>query len=1094
MIVGRSQSSFSGMTVTVLLVIALLILTAASYGQSTAATITGTVVDQTGAAVPDVKIALTNINTNARRQVTSNKEGGFILPQLEPGKYKLQAFCEGFALVDIPDITLNANDRRDLQIKLTVGAASESVTVSANAITLNTSDGTVATVVDHQFVENLPLNGRTFQSLVLLTPGVVQTTATGGNVGQFSVNGQRSNTNSFYVDGVSANAGIIASAGGGGTASLSQQLSGATPGMSAMGTTATMVSVDALEEFKIQTSTYSAEFGRQPGGQVQMVTRSGTNAFHGSVFDYLRNDVMDARNYFNPTSKTKPPLRMNDFGGTLGGPILKDKTFFFFSYEGLRLRLPETEDRFVPSDRLRQQAAPVFQTLLNAWPVPTGPELEIGCKLTEPNCNPVTRMRPSGWSPFVASYSNPSSMDAYSIRIDHAVNNKLTLFGRYAETPSENLERQMMVLIGDVASNRTLTIGATSALTSRLNNEFRANYTRSRGQYNRTMDDFGGAVPIDESMLLNGNTGPGTRLGTFSITMPGGTSSGLQAGDFNDSYNRQINIVNNLSWAIGNHQLKFGVDYRRLSPTFGPTEYYSIAQVNAEGYMVNTANSAQWVPKLYSLNLTQKRAIRPRYDNLSIYAADTWRITPRLTLDYGVRWELNPPPEDANGVKPFLLTGITGSLDAGYDTSKAIVAPPDAQFYETIYTAFAPRVGVAYQLHQTSGRETVLRGGFGVFYDLGSGQAMNNFGTYPFSVFITRKDVPYPVSEALSAAPDLPAPPYPQQIASNVYALNPDLTLPYTLQWNVALEQSLGNNQTFTLSYVASAGRDLLTTQRLNNPSNMNTGPRPNPNYWNILFSTNAPTSDYHSLQAQYQRRLSRGLQMMANYTWSHAIDSVSDELSNGGLTRASADFDVRHNFSAAVTYELPKLKAGRIVNAVANGWSVDSTVFAQTGTPFDLSAGTLYRTDGSTLDLRPDAVAGVPIWIDDENVAGGQRLNSDAFALPPYVLGPNGITKWFTRQGTLGRNAVRAPGIWQVNMSAGRKFNLTETWKLQFKVDAFNLFNHPLFGDYDKAFAPGKVTLGVPKETLNRSRGVLNELFQMGGNRSLQASLRISF
>ncbi|HWR37388.1 MAG TPA: carboxypeptidase regulatory-like domain-containing protein [Clostridia bacterium] len=1078
--------SASGLTIVVLLVIATLIFTPASYGQSTAATITGTVVDQTGAAIPDVKIALTNINTNVRRQITTNKEGCFILPQLEPGNYKLQAFREGFALVDIPDITLNANDRRDLQIKLRVGAAAESVTVSASAITVNTSDGTVASVIDRQFVDNLPLNGRTFQSLVMLTPGVVQTTAAGGSVGQFSVNGQRSNTNSFYVDGVSANAGFIATAGGGGSNSLGQQLSGATPGMSALGTTATMVSVDAMEEFKIQTSTYSAEFGRQPGGQVQLVTRSGTNTFHGSLFNYLRNDVLDARNYFH--KDLKPPLRMNDFGGTLGGPIVKDRTFFFFSYEGLRLRLPETENSYVPSLRLREQAAPAFQTLLNAWPLPTGPEKVLNGK-------------PTGWAPFLAAYSNPSSMDAFSLRIDHTFNEKLTLFGRYAETPSDNLERQMMVLTGDVASNRTLTLGATSALTCNLSNELRMNYTRSRGQYNRTMDDFGGAVPIDPSILLNGNTGTGTRLGTFTINIPGGSTSVLQAGDFNDSYNRQINIVDNLSYAMGGHHLKFGVDYRRLSPTYGPTEYYSMASVNSQDLMVNTG-VAGWVPRLYSLNVTQKQAVRPRFDNLSLYLADTWRASRRLTVDYGVRWELNPPPSDANGIKPLILSGITGNLESGFDTSTATLAPPDAPFYKTFYTAFAPRVGVAYQLNQASGRETVLRGGFGVFYDLGSGQSLNGFSLYPFNVSLNTKNLPYPVSAAQAAAPALPTQPYPATIASNVFATNPDLKLPYTLQWNVALQQSLGNNQTFTLSYVASAGRDMLTTHRLNNLLNNNLGPRPNPNYWMIMYTTNASTSDYNSLQAQYQRRLANGLQMMASYTWSHALDTVSDEASNGSMTRGNADFDVRHNFSTAVTYEIPKLRTGAlpeplglIVKSLANGWSVDSTVYAQTGAPFDLSAGTLYRLDGTTLEIRPDVVAGMPQWIDDASVPGGQRLNPDAFALPPFVLGgANGKTPFFTRQGTLGRNELRLPGIWQVNMSVGRKFNLTEKFKLQFKVDAFNVFNHPVFGDYDFGFAPGDTQLGVPKETLNKSRGVLNELFQMGGNRSLQLSLRITF
>ncbi|HYH00895.1 MAG TPA: carboxypeptidase regulatory-like domain-containing protein [Terriglobales bacterium] len=1082
---GRLQYLYSFITA-VLLAIAATVFSPVSYGQSTAATITGTVLDQTGAAVPDVKIALTNINTGFRRQVETNDQGYFVLPQLQPGQYKLQAFREGFALVDIPDITLNASDRRDLQIKLKVSTASESVTISASAITVNTSDGTVSTVVDRQFVERLPLNGRSFQPLILLTPGVVQTPSNGGNVGQFSVNGQRSNSNYFQIDGVSANAGVVTFAGGGASTAIGQQMAGATPGVTAFGSTGSMVSVDALEEFKIQTSTYSAQFGRQPGAQVQMVTRSGTNTLHGTVFNYFRNDIFDARDYFNPKPDRQAPLRMNDFGGTLSGPILRNSTFFFFSYEGLRLREPDNDTWYVPSLQMRNSANPAFKELLNAFPLPTGPEVS------------------PGWAPFVTPYSNPMTMNSYSLRLDHSIGSKVTLFGRYSETPSESMTRRLSVLTGDKDMSRSVTLGATATLTSRLSNEFRVNYTKSRGQSHRSLDDFGGAVPVDESVLLWGNTGPGTRMGTFTYSIPGATAASITAGDFVDLHQRQLNIVDNVAWAKGTHQLKFGVDYRRLAPTYGPFAYSGTVTVRTASYLTGTTAYVN------NVNISSKREARPRFQNLSLYAQDTWKVTPRFTLDYGVRWELNPPPEEATGIVPPVIEGITGDLASGFDTTQARIDPNATSLYKTFYRAFAPRVGAAYQLNQDSGRETVLRGGFGVFYDLGSGQSLNGFtSTYPFSSLknITTRTA-FPLSAELSASNPLPQQPWTPTTMSNFFLVDSNLKLPYTLQWNVAVEQSLGNEQTISVSYVGSAGRKLLTRANLNGKRD-STETRPNPAFAALILATNGPTSDYHSMQVKYHRRLSHGLQALVNYTWSHSIDTVSDEINYGSLLRASSDFDARHNLSAALTYELPTLvdtgsmsePFSKALKSVVNGWWIDSTLYAQSGAPFEVTAGSMTLDDGSYVTVRPDRVEGQPFWISDPGVAGGQRLNPAAFLLPE-----KNAEEEFLRQGTLGRNVIMTPFVWETAVSLGRRFSLNERWKLQFKADIFNPLNHPAFGSRDSSLAScagtartctamlNDRTLGVPDRTMADGLGMLAKQFQMGGNRSVQFSLKLSF
>src|SRR6266545_5643315 len=330
--------------------------------QSANATLSGSVEDQNGAVVPGASITVENIGTGLKRQTTTSTEGNFTVPLLPPGTYTVRAQREGFSPVQVSSVVLNVGDQKALQIQLKAGNISEMVQIVNEAPLIDTSPA-VGTVIDRQFVENLPLNGRSFQSLILLTPGVVVAGGL-GRPGQFSVNGQRSNANYFTVDGVTANNGADASLD---AFAIGQAAAGVLPGVTTFGGTNSLVSVDALEEFKIQTSTYAAEFGRQPGGQVSLVTRGGTNQFHGTVFDYLRNEVFDANDWFaNAGGRKRAPLRQNQFGGTFSGPVLlprfgeggrqpgyngRNRTFFFLSYEGLRLRTPRFVLTAVPSLR-----------------------------------------------------------------------------------------------------------------------------------------------------------------------------------------------------------------------------------------------------------------------------------------------------------------------------------------------------------------------------------------------------------------------------------------------------------------------------------------------------------------------------------------------------------------------------------------------------------------------------------------------------------------------------------------------------------------------------------------------------------------------
>ena len=1043
--------------------------------QSATATLSGTVIDQNGAVVPGAAVTLLNIATTLERHATTNDDGSFTILLLPPGNYSVTTRRDGFSPVEFKNVVLNVGDQKSLKIELKAGDVNAQVQVTSEAPLINESPA-VGTVIDRQFVGNLPLNGRSFQSLILLTPGVVVTSAGGvggqPNSGQFSVNGQRSNANYFTVDGVGANIGVGTTS----SAIDTEQAAGSVPGLTALGTTNNLASIDALEEFKIQTSTFSAEFGRQPGGQVQLITRSGTNQFHGTAFDYLRNDIFDARNWFNQKPSPKPPLRQNQFGGTFSGPVFlprfgeggksywsgRNRTFFFFSYEGQRLVLPRTANFMVPSLRLRQVAAPSFKPLLNMFPLPTGSE-------TITNGGAL-----SGLARFVGSYSSPSSMDSTSVRIDHAVNSKLTVFGRYNEAPSSNPRRTLSLLIGNIFKTRTLTLGATHSLTPQLSNDFRVNYSSNRGRFRFTMDDFGGAVPIEPSVLISGYSGAGSKLGSFQFFLPGSSFLTPSLGDAVDNYQRQINVVDNLSWIKASHSFKFGVDYRRLTPIYGPAAYWETNAVNSEAQIISG------ITQFISISAAQET--RPVFDSYSFYGQTTWKLSPRLILDLGMRWELNPAPHEATGIKPLLVCGVE-------NLATATLCSPNAPIYKTFYTAFAPRFGIAYLLNQASGRETVLRGGFGVYYDLGSSKSASGFSGFPFTASTSLPNVPFPLASSQAVPPSFSSVTLP--ITSNLFAFNPDLKLPYTIQWNVALQQSLGRQQTMTLSYVAAAARRLLSSQLLN------LGPpqvavRPNPNFNTIQYISNGPTSDYHSLQAQFQRRLSRGLQALVNYTWSHAIDEVSDERGIGVLSRGNADFDVRHNLTAAMTYDLPKVSAGRVLNAILHDWSADAAIYVQSGQPINVVAGFMAIPEtGAQVSVRPDRIEGVPFWIKDPTAPGGQRLNRAAFKDVPRST----VFQIFrARQGNLARNVVRGPGIYQMNIALRRRFNLTERLNLQSKLEVFNLFNHPQFGEYLSSLGFGPNEFGLATSTLSNSLGGLNPLYQIGGPRSMQFSLKLSF
>ena len=448
--------------------------------QSASATLSGTVIDEAGSVVPSASITVFNLSTALERHAATNTEGAFVVPFLPPGRYTVMAQRNGFSTVEVRDVVLSTGDQLALKIKLKVGEIGETVTIIGDASLMQEAAST-GTVVNRQFVENVPLNGRSFQSLFELAPGTVLTKSTFNEQGQFSVNGQRANSNYFMIDGVSANIGVSAGNTPG------QAAGGSLPALTTLGGTNNLVSVDALEEFRIQTSTFAPEFGRTPGAQVSIVTRTGTNEFHGKVFDYIRNGAFDANDFFaNARGLPKGSLRQHDFGGVLGGPILKDRAFFFFSYEGLRLRQPQVAITEVPSLFVRDVAPQQLKPYLRAFPTPNGRDFG------------------NGFAEFAASYSDPSSLNATSLRIDVPLNERMIFFARYNYAPSETVQRggisspgfsgqSLNTLNRTALKTQTLTFGATTGAGANIINDLRANWSNASGSTALTMDSFGGA-------------------------------------------------------------------------------------------------------------------------------------------------------------------------------------------------------------------------------------------------------------------------------------------------------------------------------------------------------------------------------------------------------------------------------------------------------------------------------------------------------------------------------------------------------------------------------------------------------------------------
>jgi hypothetical protein len=1027
-----------------------------SLAQMETATLSGKVTDQKGGIVAGAQLIVTNVGTNVSLRGATNQLGLYVIGSLPPGEYRVSVSKDGFKTINLSDLVLTVQDMVSRNFELQVGSVSESVTVLADVADVRTSPA-VSTVVDQKLVGELPLNGRSFQTLFQLTPGVVTTVSNGLDQGQFSVNGQRANANYLMIDGASGNVGVASGS------NLGQGSGGSVPAYNAFGGTNSLVSTDGVQEFAIQTSSYAPEFGRSPGAQISVVTKSGTNQFHGDAFDYVRNDIFDANDWFaNHEGLKRSALRQNDFGGVLGGPVWRNKTFFFLSYEGLRLRQPLTGQSDVPTLAARSSAPSAMQPFLNAFPLPTGAD------------------EGNGLAPGNYGFSNPSGLDAISARVDHHFSQSLSIFGRYAYAPSDTKTRggshSLNTITDSVFGLHTVTTGLSYIIKPTITDDLRFNWSRSAATSSLSLDNLGGSTPLSVQSVV---PTPFTKQNAaFGFDIFSGLNTFLELGRNSHNVQQQLNIVDGLSIETGSHLLKFGIDYRRLSPSLNPSLYVQ------EPLFSDVASVLAMTP--LETVVEAKVAVKAEYTNYSFWGQDTWKPFSRFTLTYGLRWDFNPAPSGHGS------NGLPAAAVANANNLSALsLAPAGTPLYHATAGNIAPRFGFAYQLRRSSKSESIVRGGFGMFYDLGNGPTGDAFAFFPFqaqNLFFT-----FPLTASEAAPPAINAnPPF----SSPVTAFPKTLKLPYTYQWNLSVEQSLGVSQTITLGYVGAIGKGLLRTTIL-------TPPAVPSDFAQVNLVDNSGFSNYHALQAQFRRRAAQGLDVLASYTLAHSLDNDSSDVGslsalpgqflNPRADYGPSDFDIRHTMSAGLDYEISGHKGPGIANHLVRGWALDTVITARSSPPVNVTA---FEDLGfGFYSVRPDLVPGAALYSNSSDVPGGRAINSTAFAVPAGL------------QGDLHRNFFRGFPLVQADLAVRRRFRLSERFSLQARLESFNLVNHPNFAPQSGSLgvmAGGQLFLqngfGISRSMLNQGLTVgsfgsgFSPLYQIGGPRSLQIAVKLEF
>lgn len=1031
-----------------------------AWAQGSTGTISGTARDSSGAVLPGVKVVILNEATGISRTVDTNTAGQYSAPSLSPGSYQVTATRDGFQTVVRNGIVLTVAQEEVVDLALTVGSVSQSVVVTGAAPLVETTTASLGSLVDDKTIRELPLNGRSWDQLALLQPSVVLTSPgqTGGSAytfgtgKRFSVGGQRSIANSFLLDGTDVN-----------------DQSNGTPG----GAAGTNLGVDTILEFKIFTNSFNAEFGHSSGSVTTAVTRSGTNDFHGTAFEYLRNSVFDARNYFDPASGP-PAFRRNQFGGVLGGPIKKDKFFFFVGYEGLRQALATSQTAIVPTALARQGTLPTGTVTVNPAVVPYLNLYPL------PNATNFG----DGTGAFVSVPTVPTNEDNVMARVDYQLSAKTSLFARYMfDTDSVKAQQNLPNYLVDTATRRQyVTLQANTVLSPTALNNFRFAFNRTHSEFDPTISP---AVPPSLDLI------PGQELGAV-IPGSGLQYLGSQAGNGDRTWAFNVwEWADDFAYTKGNHELKIGADVQRLEDNYfaGQTIRGQLTFPSLTAFLAGLPNNLQATGPL---GVAPKWGLRQTLP--AIYAQDTYKILPRLTLNLGLRWEIATDPNDSLG-----KNSILPSLSA------PAMVPSDA-YFTVGKKNFEPRLGLAWQL--TRSGKTVLRAGAGIYHDQ----------ILPWAYQLELLNPPYFAKFSATN------PPFPNSYT----ALKPGTTLaitpfttavqtPVAYQYNLSIQQQVSSNTVFQVAYAGSQGRyleaqreaDTFTPTFINNnpadPFYPAGAPRLNPAFNSIQQLTFNSNSNYNSLTVSLHTRTSKGLEGQVAYTYAKSLDDHSGISASDSVRSPQdimnpwdihedyglSDFDVRNAFLGNVVYPVPFRVESRVLGTFVNGWTLDGIATFEGGMPFTgilVTSTPGVARDGALNNAeRPNLKPGA-----SNNPTSGVSAGCAGFAAGTRVGTPQ---HWYDpcafsvpalgTYGDLGRNTIIGPGLGDIDMALEKVFKVTEAVNATFRFEMFNVLNHANFG------LPSTNAVNA-NGTAVGSAGLIT--YTLNPSRQLQFALRFSF
>ena len=1034
--------------------------------QSISGRITGTITDQAGAVIANAAVTVTNEGTGTQRRATADENGLYVAPELPVGFYTLKVEGGGFAPATRTRIKVDVGAEMRVDVTLTPQVSESAVDVRTEAPLLQPDSSTLAEVINNKQVDALPINGRDYRRLTTLVPGSAPRSPR-GSLGSFTVNGQREKANIFLIDGVDNND------------SFRNQPSFNQGGVT--GAPATLFPVDALAEFSIQTQG-GAEYGRNSGAIINVAVKSGTNQFHGAAYDFLRNDNLDARNFFE---SRKNEFRNNNFGGVLGGPIIKNRTFFFGGYEGQRefvfspsiVRVPSAAD--IAAARMANTSAGRTENALSTRILQLYPAA---------NLNVTTGNNYSFAAP------NTNNNDNFLVKLDHRFNDRLNLSGRYvfgdgSQTfPLTSGNGSPLPAYQTVVPTRIQLFGLNlvQVLSTSLINETRLGYNRFVQSFTPLDAAFD---PASIGLVTGAQSLPTITISGF-VSL--GAPTNVPRGRISSSYQ----FVDNLTWTRGAHTIKTGGEYRRaIVNSFNDT--LARGQLNFNSLAEFLAGRVSTAGTAILRGATRRDTFT---NNYGIFAQDDWKITSRLTLNFGLRYEyLGIFKEESNRLSNFLPgTGLVRVGDVGL---------PD--LYQPDHNNFAPRLGFAYDL--TGQGRTILRGGYGLYYDTPSQdyfllQGFQNGGpgspaTNPlpglvvFNVtFASTATIPFGPNVAIFGDATGAAP------TSNIaiFGVDRNLRTPYVHNYNLNVQHELRPGTVLQVGYVGSRGTKLFRVRDINQatpgPAATRQSRRPFnaqfPQFSFIDYLEASANSNYNALQTTLKQRLMRGLNLYIAYTWSKSIDDASNGIYGGtrGVSfpqdsnnvraeRALSSFDTRHRFSANFTYDLDFLAHGlsHLPKRLTEGWQLSGIYIGASGLPITPFLSVDVSGTGELND-RPNLIA-------NPN-SGAPRDATQFFNKAAFTRPADGTF------GSAGRNTIIGPRLHIVDFSISKATKLSERFALQFRAEFFNLFNHANLSLPNVDF--NSAAFGSINETPDVTAG--NPRLGEGGPRVGQFGLKLIF